>query len=138
MLPLVYHSTFCQSSSHFFSCLQQERKGKREIKSGKILCSFDLNRKHYCFVLPVFSSLMTMMTANIIFHKRLEYFYNLFLFIAIHLCFPPFTRGYSQITSRFRGEGGWRICNNPKKNFFCCWKNLWQGRRVENVIFWVT
>jgi len=78
LLPLVYHSTFCQSSSHFFSCLEQERKGKREIKSGKILCSFDLNRKHYCFVLLLFSSLAMMMTANIIFHKRLEYFYTLF------------------------------------------------------------
>ena len=79
MLPLVHHSTFCQSSSHFFldalsfSVLQQEKR-KREIKSGKILCSFDLNRKHYRFVLPFFSSLTTMMTANIMFQKRLEYF----------------------------------------------------------------
>lgn len=90
LLPLVYHSTFCQSSSHLFLDVlklflsstkgEMEKRGKREIKSGKILCSFDLNRKHYRFVLPFFSSLTTMMTANIKFHKRLECFYTPFFY----------------------------------------------------------
>ena len=47
-------------------------------------------------------------------------------------------RGRSQVTSRLRGEGGIRICDNPNIFFLFLWIICDKGEGVKKVVFCVT